>query len=225
MNRKSLQAFVSIDVVLDAAPDAPRIYADTLTALVADGYAELLPMGVKGKPTGERAEVLTELHEAYKAQGVTAIAGRRNRITRLTYALAILAANPRREEESDEAYIKRCATIRKIANDGDVPTIEKALRGPVERKGRGTKGPKDGRTRGRKGAASGDSTPEEVTPEEAKPADTGARLVAAHNALMAAMKEFQEAHEEHVKTGGKITKAAATQVTTRAAHLIKALTA
>jgi hypothetical protein len=223
MNGKTLAVFVGSDCILDAVPDAPRLYAASLTKLVAEGYAELLPMGVKGRPSGERAEILNSLDALYSEHGVTSKKARTQRITRLTYALAILAANGRRDGEEDEAYIRRCATIRKIANDGDMATIEKALKGSTERKGRGTKGPKSGRTTGRKGGTTSGKGGE--TPETPKTVDPAERYQAAHNALIAAISEFGTAHAEYVKGGGKVTKAAATAITTRARVLITELTA
>lgn len=217
---KNLTAIAGADLTLERAGDAPQVYADALTALVADGWHERLPLDVKGKPTGDRAAAIADIRQAYSDAGVTGAAALRQRVLRLTYALQILAANPRREDEQDEAYVKRCARIRTIANGGDREQVDKALTGQAARGRKSSKGGKRGPNRqggtGGKGKGGKDSdTPKEITPAE--------RYDAAHNALVAAVGEYLDALKAHRDAGGKVTKVAAGQVAARVEWITEAL--
>lgn len=205
----ALTTLIAADVTLERAGTAPADYAAGLTALVAEGWADRLPMGAKGRPTGDRADALAEVTAGYRAAGLSASAAK-NRVTRLTYALAILAApgNARREEETDDAYVARVSKIRTIANAGDVEAITRAIDNAAKvaspRKGRGVAKVQGGK------AAKGGKADKPVT--EAKPVDKGERYTAAHNALVAALTEYATAVEEYVADGGKVTKASAQQI-------------
>lgn len=216
---KNLTAIAGADVTLDRAGDAPQVYADALTALVSDGWADRLPLDVKGKPTGDRAAAIAEIRQAYADAGVTGAAALRQRVLRLTYALHILAASGRREDEQEEAYIKRCARIRTIANGGDREQIDKALTGQAAR-GRkpstGKRGPnREGGTGGKGKGGKDTATPKEITPAE--------RYETAHNALVAAVGEYLDALKAHRDAGGKVTKVAAGQVAARVEWITEAL--
>lgn len=220
--RSSLATFAIADTTKDRAQTVDADYAESLTALVADGWADRLPYGAtSGRPTGERAAAIETVKEAFATAGVSGAKALRQRVLRLTYAVAILAANPRREDESEEAYVKRCIRIRVLANAGDMDAIEKAVtgKGVTAPTRRGTKGPKAGRTQGKGGksatAPKVEDAPKEVTPKE--------RYETAHNALVKALQDYLGAVEDYRKEGGKITKAAAQQVTHRANAAIAAL--
>lgn len=224
--KDALKTYADSDSVMDRAMDAPKAYADALTALVAEGWADRLPYGVKGKPTAQVAAAKREVTEAFQAVGVTGAPALRARVLRATYAIHVLAANPRRDGESDEAYVTRCATIRKIANNGDVTQVEKALKGEkatAKRKARNMGGT-GGKGKASKGDASkGDQTPE--TPETPEPVtvDPAKALVLAHNALMAAIDTYAQALTEFRATGGKPTAASLKAAKTKATELLAAI--
>lgn len=208
---KSLTLIAAADTVMDRQADAPKEYAAALTQMVADGWADRLPMDAKGRPSGDRASAIAEVQAAYKSAGVTGAPALRQRVLRLTYALHILAANGRREDESEEAYVTRVGRIRTMSNVGDRAQIDKALAGSTAKpKRRNVKGPKD--PKGGK-APKGGKVETVDTPKVVNPKD---RYDAAHNALVAALSEYMDALAAYRADGGKETKAARQQVTHRA---------
>lgn len=217
--KNTFTTVAQFDNVMDLANDAPANYAKALTDLVAEGYADKLPMDVKGKPAGERADIINLIKAAYKAQGVTTDAALRQRALRLTYALHILNANPKRDEETEENYVKRVARIRAMANAGDRKQIDKALAGstaPVKRGARNAGGTGKG-----KGKPAKVETPE--TPAKVEtPAD---RFNAAQTELAKVLTEYMDALDAYRANGGKVTKAASSLITGKAQALIASLVA
>ena len=225
--KDALKTYADSDSVMDRAMDAPKAYADALTALVSEGWADRLPYGVKGKPTAQVAAAKREVTDAFRAAGVTGAAALRARVLRATYAIHVLAANPRRDGESDEAYVTRCATIRKIANNGDVAQVEKALKGEkatAKRKARnmGGTGSKGKASKG--DAPKGGQTPEvPEVPEVPVTVDPAKALVLAHNSLMAAIDTYKAALIEFRAEGGKPTAASLKATKTKATELLAAI--
>jgi hypothetical protein len=212
---KHLAGFINADNTLDAVADAPRLYAESLAGMVAEGMADVIGWREdlpKGRPSGDRAKMLTDVKAAFRDAG-RSDRGARDAVTRLTYALAILAANGRRDDETDEAFVTRCAKIRVIANAGDMDAIMKAVKGDVRKPvRRGPKGP------GPK-APKAPKTPK--APEA--PANTGDAMTATWNNLTAAVDAFRAAVTAHVDGGGKVTKAMAQQGKIRAEGLAEFL--
>ena len=214
-----MNKFTSIAVtesVLDTMDAAPATYAEQLSSLVASGYAELLPLDIKGKPTNEVAAVISEIHAAYSAAGVSGVKALRHRTLRLKYAIHILAANPKREEETDENYVKRCLRIRSMANAGDRDQIDKAIKGSQAKVKRAAR------------PASGKAKAATVS-KAAKPAETpevlsvGDALDKAHNELVRAMSAYSEAVENYRKDGKRMTAKSVSTITTRAHNLVSLL--
>jgi hypothetical protein len=217
MKHNALTAIAAADVIIDGQADAPRNYAEALTQMVADGWADRLPMDVKGRPSGDVAAAKSEVQAAYKAAGVTGAPALRQRVLRLTYALHILAANGRREDEADDAYVTRVGRIRNMANAGDRAQIDKALAGSdAKAKRRGTKGPKAGR----KGGKGGKTDTPEVPEVPMSPAD---RWTAAVAALIPALIEARDAAEACNAEGVRRTKASQQQVKHRVTEVLAAL--
>lgn len=204
------------DQVLDTMESAPATYAEQLTALVAKGYAELLPLDAKGKPTAPVAKVMSEIQEAYASAGVSGIKALRHRTLRLKYAIHILSANPKRDEETEENYVKRCLKIRSMANAGDRDQIDKAIKGstakvkrtarPIEPKGK---------------PAKVTEAPAEV--ETPKPVDVNEALDLAQNELVRAMSAYADALDNFRKSGKKVTATRVSTITTRAHNLVSLL--
>lgn len=214
--KNALTAIAAADTIMDGQKDAPKHYADALTAMVADGWADRLPMDAKGRPSGDRAAAIAEVQAAYKSAGVTGAPALRQRVLRLTYALHILAANGRREDEADDAYVTRVGRIRTIANVGDRAQVDKALAGSTAKaKRRGPNRQGGGKKGGQKGGQKGEETPKVVSPKD--------RYDAAHNALVAALSEYMDALAAYRADGGKVTKAASGQIVGRANTALAAL--
>ena len=192
----AIELFVNADAALNSLTTAPIDYAAGLSMLVTEGYAERLPMNVKGKPTKDVAEAKAELAQAYKAKGITSPTAIRNHILRATYAIHILAANPRRESETAEAFVTRCQKIRAMANAGDSDQIAKAIAGSTAKVTRKTKGPK--------------SEPKAPKAPKAPEAPKPVTVADTHNALMAALSAHMDALSKHSADGGTITKAMST---------------
>ena len=207
----------TLDQVLDMAGDAPTQYATELTDLVAKGYAELLPMGKAGRASAEVQAVKNEVMDAYKAAGVSNVSARRKRVLRLTYALHILAANPKRDEETEENYVKRVGRIRAIANGGDLDTVTKAIKGASPRKARPDKPAKPASKAPSKAGKAETETETEQTPSE--------RYELAQNALVKAMSEYMDAVDLFRKDGKRMSKASVQQVTARAHQIVSMLSA
>ena len=209
----ALTTYAHADSTLDAITTAPAAYAEALTALVADGWADRLPLDVKGRPSGDVADAKREAQEAFRAAGVTGAPALRQRVLRMTYALHILAANTRRDGETDEAYVARVGKIRTIANGGEREAVDRAIKGkpaaPKAPKAPGKRGP---------GKAGGKAPKAPEAPKAANPAEA---YEAAQNALVAAASAYLDALAAHRKAGGKVTKASAQQVT----HRMNAITA
>lgn len=220
MKHNALTAIAAADVIIDGQADAPRNYAEALTQMVADGWADRLPMDVKGRPSGDVAAAKSEVQAAYKAAGVTGAPALRQRVLRLTYALHILAANGRREDEADDAYVTRVGRIRNMANAGDRTQIDKALAGEDKKaKRRGPqrkKRKKDDGGDGGDGGNGGDTTP----PAPMTPAD---RWTAAVAALIPALIEARDAAEACNAEGVRRTKASQQQVKHRVTEVLAAL--
>ena len=215
----TFSTIAKIDNVLDLAGDAPTQYAGELVRLVGEGYAVSLPMSVKGKPTADIAAIKADIVEAYKAVGVKPGDAMRKRVLRLTYALHILSANPKGEDEAPEAFVPRVGRMRAIANGGDLATVEKAIKGATPRKARPDKKDKPASKPADKKADKPADKPADkvMTPNQI--------YVAAHNALIVAMTNYQNAVADHVKAGGSLTKTSVTQVTLRANNILKTLSA
>lgn len=216
--KNALTAIAAADVIIDGQADAPRNYAEALTQMVADGWADRLPMDVKGRPSGDVAAAKSEVQAAYKAAGVTGAPALRQRVLRLTYALHILAANGRREDEADDAYVTRVGRIRNMANAGDRAQIDRALAGAdAKAKRRGTKGPK---VKGGKGGKGGKVETPEVPEVPVSAADRWTNAVAA---LIPALIEARNAAEACNAEGVKRTKASQQQVKHRITEVLAAL--
>jgi hypothetical protein len=215
----TFSTIAKIDNVLDLAGDAPTQYAGELVRLVGEGYAVSLPMSVKGKPTSEVKAIKDQIVMAYREQGVSAGAGMRKRVLRLTYALHILSANPQGEGETPEAFVTRVSRMRAIANGCDLATIEKAIKGATPRKARPDKKDKPASKPADKNADKPAVKPADkvLTPNQI--------YVEAHNALIVAMTTYQNAVADHIKAGGTLSKASVTQVTLRATNILKTLSA
>lgn len=209
--KNALATLAVADSIMDGQADAPRNYAEALTQMVADGWTDRLPLDSAGRPSGDRAAAKAEVQAAYKAAGVTGAPALRQRVLRLTYALHILAANGRREDEADDAYVTRVGRIRTMSNVGDRAQIDKALAGSTAKaKRRNVKGPKDpkGGKTPKGGKVETVESPKAVSPKD--------RYDAAHNALVSALSEYMDALAAYRADGGKETKAARQQVTHRA---------
>jgi hypothetical protein len=206
----------TLDQVLDMAGEAPMQYATELTQLVSKGYAELLPMSKAGRASAEVQTVKDEIMDAYKSAGVSNVSARRKRVLRLTYALHILSANPKREEETEDNYVKRVSRIRAIANGGDLDTVNKAIKGASPRKARPDKPAK---------AASKKSKATETEPETDKEQTPSERYELAQNALVKAMSEYMDAVDAFRKDGKRMSKASVQQVTARAHQIVSMLSA
>ena len=209
-------AIAQADTVLDTMETAPATYAEQLTTLVAMGYADKLPLDTKGKPSNDVALVIADIHAAYKMAGVSTVKALRARTLRLKYSLHILTANPKREEETEENYVKRCGKIRSMANAGDRDQIDKAIKGstakvkrtarPIEPKAKATK-----------------ATPELIAEPAPKPLDVNDALTVAHNELVKAMGAYADAVDAYRKAGKTMTKASVSTITTRAHNLVSLL--
>lgn len=210
----------SIERVLDTMDSAPATYAQELSALVAAGYADKLPIDIKGKPSADIAAVIADIHAAYSAADVSGVKALRHRTLRLKYAIHILAANPQSDEETDENFIKRCIKIRSMANAGDRDQIDKAIAGsrkPVtRRKARVNKGSKTP-DKGSKTPA----TPE--VPEVPEVLSVGDALDKAHNELVRAMAAYSDAVDNYRKDGKRLTAKSVSTITTRAHSLVSML--
>jgi hypothetical protein len=210
---KHLAGFINADNTLDAVADAPRLYAESLAGMVAEGMADVIGWREdlpKGRPSGDRAKMLTDVKAAFRDAG-RSDRGARDAVTRLTYALAILAANGRRDDETDEAFVTRCAKIRVLANAGDMDAITKAVKGDVRKPVR----------RGPKASSKAPSTKAPKAPKA--PASTGDAMTATWNNLTAAVDAFRAAVTAHVDGGGTVTKAMAQQGKIRAEGLAEFL--
>jgi hypothetical protein len=210
-------AIAKTEQVLDTMATAPADYAAQLTALVASGYSDKLPLGVAGKPVAAVAVILDQIKAAYRDAGVTTAKALRQRTLRLTYAIHILAANPKRDEETEENYVKRCARIRAMANAGDRAQIDKAIAGSTAKPKRAA--------RPNSGKASKATPKPAATVEEVEEVSPAAAYDQAHNALVKALGDYMAAMDAYRANGGKVTKAASSAVTTRAQALIAALVA
>ena len=206
----------SIERVLDTMDNAPATYAQELSALVASGYADKLPLDIKGKPSAAIAAVIADIHEAYTAAGVSGIKALRHRTLRLKYAIHILAANPKRDEETLENFVKRCIRIRSMANAGDRAQIDKAIAGSqkkVTRKPRPDKPSKK--------APKIDKAPE--VPQVPEVLSVGDALDKAHNELVRAMSAYSDAVDNYRKEGKRLTAKSVSTITTRAHNLVSLL--
>jgi len=207
----------SIERVLDTMDSAPATYAQELSALVASGYADKLPLDIKGKPSADIAAVIADIHEAYTSAGVSGVKALRHRTLRLKYAIHILAANPQSEGETPEKFIARCVKIRSMANAGDRTQIDKAIAGsrkPVtRRKARVNKGSKT--------PDKGSKTPE--APEVPEVLSVGDALDKAHNELVRAMSAYSDAVDNYRKEGKRLTAKSVSTITTRAHNLVSLL--
>ncbi len=221
----TFNAIAQSDQVLDSIESAPATYAEQLTALALAGYADKLPLDVKGKPAADVAKVIADIHEAYQSAGVSGIKALRNRTLRLKYAVHILAANPKDEEETEENYIKRCLKIRSMANAGDRDQIDKAIKGStakVSRKSR-INSEKDNSKGNKSKATDKEFDPASVVIDEPKPADVNDALTMAHNELVKAMSAYADAVDAYRKAGKTMTKASVSTITTRAHNLVSLL--
>jgi hypothetical protein len=212
----TFNAIAQSDQVLDSIESAPATYAEQLTALALAGYADKLPLDVKGKPTADVAKVIADIHEAYQSAGVSGIKALRNRTLRLKYAVHILAANPKRDEETEENYVKRCLKIRSMANAGDRDQIDKAIKGSTAKVKR-TARPIEPKAKPAK------VTPELIAEPAPKPADVNDALTVAHNELVKAMSAYADAVDAYRKAGKTMTKASVSTITTRAHNLVSLL--
>lgn len=201
--KNALTMYVEADRDLDAATDAPARYAEALTALVADGWAERVTMPTSGRPTAAETGARKPLTDALNTRGGSA-AAKRQRVLRAIYAVHILAANPRREDESDEAYVARCLKVRAIATEGNRDQVDKAIKGAAKGTARTSKGRKTGTPN------KAPKTPE--TPETPKPADTGEAVTATYEDFRKSSIAMRDAIDEHTKGGGKVTKAMRSQI-------------
>lgn len=222
----TFNAIAQSDQVLDSIESAPATYAEQLTALAVAGYADRLPLDVKGKPAADVALVIADIHEAYQAAGVSGIKALRNRTLRLKYAVHILAANPKRDEETDENYVKRCLKIRSMANAGDRDQIDKAIKGStakVNRRKSRINSEKDNSKGNKSKATDSEFDPASAVIDEPKPIDVNDALTLAHNELVKAMGAYADAVDNYRKAGKKMTKASVTTITTRAHNLVSLL--
>jgi hypothetical protein len=197
MNTNALSEFATADAMLDGVATAPARYATALVALVGEGWANRLPIGVKGRPTGDRKEAITEAQEAFAAAGVDGKDALTKRVQRLTYALAIYAANPRKDAEADDKFVTRVKAMRKVANAGDEEAVLAAIAGKAP-KPKTPKAPKAPKT-----APKPKDEPKVETPKPVTVTDT-------HNALMAALSAHMDALTAHKANGGTVTKAMVT---------------
>lgn len=201
----ALEMYAAADTDLDAATDAPARYATALTALVAEGWHEKVPMpSGAGRPTAAETAARKPLRDVLDTRGGKD-AAKRQRVLRAIYAIHILAANGRRDGETDEAYVARVIRIRAIAVSGDRDVIDRALKGtPVAPKSR---------SKGRKPGTPGKAPKAPKTPEAPKaPASTGDVVVATYEEFRIASIKMRDAVAAHVTGGGKITKAMRTQI-------------
>jgi hypothetical protein len=196
MNTNALNEFATADATLDGVATAPARYANALVALVADGWANRLPIGVKGRPTGDRKLAITEAQEAFTAAGVDGKDALTKRVQRLTYALAIYAANPRKDSEAEDKFVTRVKAMRKVANAGDESAVLAAIAGKAP-KPKAPKAPKTPKT---------PKVKDEPKVEAPKPVT----LTDTHNALMAALSAHMDALTAHKANGGTVTKAMVT---------------
>jgi hypothetical protein len=162
------------------------------------------------------AKVIADIHEAYQSAGVSGIKALRNRTLRLKYAVHILAANPKRDEETEENYVKRCLKIRSMANAGDRDQIDKAIKGSTAKVKR-TARPIEPKAKPAK------VTPELIAEPAPKPADVNDALTVAHNELVKAMSAYADAVDAYRKAGKTMTKASVSTITTRAHNLVSLL--
>ena len=209
-------AIAKADTVLDTMEAAPGTYSDQLIMLVAAGYADKLPLDTKGKPSNDVAPVIADIHEAYKLAGVSTTKALRHRTLRLKYAIHILAANPKRDEETAENFIKRCVKIRSMANAGDRDQIDKAIAGsrkPVNRKAR----PATPKAKPAKAAKATEA------PEVPEVLSVGDALDKAHNELVRAMSAYSDAVDNYRKEGKRLTAKSVSTITTRAHNLVSML--
>jgi hypothetical protein len=208
----------SIERVLDTMGSAPATYAQELSALVASGYADKLPLDIKGKPSAAIAAVIAEIHAAYSEAGISGVKARQHRTLRLKYAIHILAANPKSEEETLENFIKRCLKIRSMANAGDRDQIDKAIKGSratVRRAARPATGSK-----GSKGSKPAKPA---KAPEVPEVLSVGDALDKAHNELVRAMSAYSDAVDNYRKEGKRLTAKSVSTITTRAHNLVSLL--
>jgi hypothetical protein len=205
-----------VESVLDTMANAPATYAEQLSALVASGYADKLPIDIKGKPSADIAAVIADIHAAYSAAGVSGVKALRHRTLRLKYAIHILAANPKRDEETPENYVKRCIRIRSMANAGDRDQIDKAIKGSqskVKRPARPASGKPAKPAKGAKTAI----------PEVPEVLSVGDALDKAHNELVRAMSAYSDAVDNYRKEGKRLTAKSVSTITTRAHSLVSLL--
>lgn len=200
----ALEMYAAADADLDAATDAPVRYATALTALVAEGWHEKVPMpSGAGRPTAAETAARKPLRDVLDPRGGKD-AAKRQRVLRAIYAIHILAANGRRDGETDEAYVARVIRIRAIAGSGDRDVVDRALKGTPVASPRG---------KGRKPGTPGKAPKAPQTPEAPKaPASTGDALTAAYEAWRVTSVALRDTIAAHVKDGGKITKAMRTQI-------------
>jgi hypothetical protein len=216
INMNTFTTIASIERVLDTMDSAPATYAEQLSALVSQGYADKLPLDIKGKPSNEIAAVIAEIHSAYSEAGISGIKALRHRTLRLKYALHILAANPKREEETPENFVKRCVKIRSMANAGDRDQIDKAIKGSQAKVKRAAR-PATPKAKAAK-AAKADKVAEVV-----EVLTVGDALDKAHNELVRAMSAYSDAVDNYRKEGKRLTAKSVSTITTRAHNLVSLL--
>ena len=204
--------------VLDTMDSAPATYAEQLSALVASGYADKLPLDIKGKPSSDIAAVIADIHAAYSAAGVSGVKALRHRTLRLKYAIHILAANPQSEGETPEKFVARCVKIRSMANAGDRTQIDKAIAGSRKPVTRRKARPASGKPAK---PAKGAKTP--ATPEVPEVLSVGDALDKAHNELVRAMSAYSDAVDNYRKDGKRLTAKSVSTITTRAHSLVSLL--
>jgi hypothetical protein len=206
----------SIERVLDTMDSAPATYAQELSALVASGYADKLPLDIKGKPSAAIAAVIADIHEAYTSAGVSGVKALRHRTLRLKYAIHILAANPKRDEETPENFVKRCVKIRSMANAGDRDQIDKAIKGSQAKVKRAAR-PATPKAKPAKAAKATEA------PEVPEVLSVGDALDKAHNELVRAMSAYSDAVDNYRKEGKRLTAKSVSTITTRAHNLVSLL--
>lgn len=211
----TFNTIAQVESVLDTMETAPATYAEQLSALVSAGYADQLPLDIKGKPTSEVATVIAEIHAAYSAAGVSGVKALRQRTLRLKYALHILASNPKRDEETPENFVKRCTKIRSMANAGDRDQIDKAIKGSQAKVKRAAR-PATPKAKAK--APKADKAPEVV-----EVLSVGDALDKAHNELVRAMSAYSDAVDNYRKDGKRLTAKSVSTITTRAHNLVSLL--
>ena len=212
----TFNTIAQVESVLDTMDSAPATYAEQLSALVSQGYADKLPLDIKGKPASDIAAVIADIHAAYSAAGVSGVKALRQRTLRLKYALHILASNPKRDEETPENFVKRCVKIRSMANAGDRDQIDKAIKGSQAKVKRAAR-PATPKAKPAKAAKATEA------PEAPEVLSVGDALDKAHNELVRAMSAYSDAVDNYRKDGKRLTAKSVSTITTRAHNLVSLL--